>query len=60
MSKPEAGDFQRARRLGRYLEDNSRMMFEYKFQKLPDTVVVWSDTDFAGRPRARRSMSLEE
>ncbi len=32
-------------------------MIEYKFQKLPARVVVWSDTDFAGCKRTRRSTS---
>ncbi len=57
MSKPEAGYFKRARRLGRYFTDNSRIAFNYKFQKLPETVVVWSDTDFAGCRALRRSTS---
>ena len=33
------------------------MAIEYKFQRLPEKVVVWSDTDFAGRKRTRRSTS---
>ncbi len=57
MSKPEAGDLRRARRLGRYLKDNSKVVFSYKFRKLPETFVVWSDTDFAGCRRTRRSTS---
>ncbi len=57
MSKPESADFKRARRLGRYLQDDSRIVFNYRFQKLPETVVVWSDTDFAGCRRTRRSTS---
>ncbi len=57
MSKPEAGDFERARTLGRYLKDNSRIVISYKFQKLPDTMVVWSDADFRGHRRTHRSTS---
>ena len=33
------------------------MVIEYKFQKLPEKVVVWSDSDFAGCKRTRRSTS---
>ncbi len=59
MSKPEAGDFRRARRLGRYLKDISRIVFSYKFRKLPEIVVVWRDTDFAGCRKTRRTTSVE-
>ncbi len=31
MSKPEAGDLRRAKRLGRYLTDNNKMIFNYGF-----------------------------
>ncbi len=51
MSRPEAGDLKRARRLGRYLRDNSSVVFKYRFQEL------WSDADFAGCRRTRRSTS---
>ena len=56
-SKPEEQDWRSAKRLARYLKDNKRMVIEYKFQKLPEKVVVWSDTDFAGCKRTRRSTS---
>ncbi len=32
-------------------------MIEYKFQRLPKNVVAWSDRDFAGCNRTRRSSS---
>ena len=57
ISKPEAGDLRRAKRLGRYLQENSMMVFKYGLQDLPNTVVVWSDTGFAGCRRPRRSTS---
>ena len=57
MSKPEEQDWRSAKRLARYLKDSKRMVIEYKFQKLPEKVVVWSDTDFAGCKRTRRSTS---
>ncbi len=55
MSKPEEQDWRSAKILAKYLKDNKRMVIEYKFQKLPEKVVVWSDTDFAGCKRTRRS-----
>ena len=33
------------------------MVIEHKFQKLLEKIVVWSDTDFAGCKRTRRSTS---
>ncbi len=57
MSKPEEQDWRSAKRLDRYLKDNKRAVIEYKIQKLPERVVVWSDTDFARCKRTRRSTS---
>ena len=45
------------RRKTRYLKDNKRVVIECKFQRMPEKVVVWSDTDFAGCKRTRRSTS---
>jgi hypothetical protein len=57
MSKPEEQDWRSAKRLARYLKDNKRMVIEYKFQELPEKIVMWSDSDFAGCRRTRRSTS---
>ncbi len=57
MSRHEAIDFTRARKLGRYLMDDNRVAFNYRLQRLPETVVVWSGTDFAGCRRTCRSTS---
>ncbi len=56
-SMPEEQDLRRAKRLARYLNDNKRIVIEYNFQRLPEKVVAWSDADFAGRKRTRRSAS---
>ncbi len=40
--------------MARHLKDK-RVAIEYKYQKLPEKVTVWSDTDFAGCRRTRRS-----
>jgi hypothetical protein len=47
MSKPEEQDWRSAKRFARYVSDSRRVVIEYKYQKLPEKVVVWSDTDFA-------------
>ncbi len=57
MSKPKEQDWKSAKRLARYLKDNMRMVIECHFQRMPEKVVVWSDTEFAGRERAGRSIS---
>ena len=57
MSKPEEQDWRSAKRLARYLKDNRRVVIMYKYQKLPWKVTVWSDRDFAGCQRTRRSTS---
>ncbi len=36
-------------------KDNKRMVIEHKLQKLPEKVAAWSDADFAGCKRTRRS-----
>ncbi len=47
-SKPEEQDWISAKRLARHLNENERVVIERKFQRLPEKVVVRSDTDFAG------------
>ena len=39
------------------MKDNRRVVIKYKYQKLPWKVTVWSDSDFAGCQRTRRSTS---
>ncbi len=55
MSKPEEQDWMAAKRLARYFKDHQRVVLEYKDQKFPNKVVLWSDTDFAACWRTRRS-----
>ena len=59
MPKPEEQDWRAAKRLARYLKDHQRVVLEYKYQKLPNKGVVWSDTDFSVCKRTRRSTSGE-
>jgi hypothetical protein len=57
MSKPKEQDWRAAKRLARYTKAHLRVVLEYRYQNVPGKVVVWSDTDFAGRARIRRSTS---
>ncbi len=57
MFKPEEQDWRAAKRLARYLKDHRIVVMEYKYQDLPSNVVAWSDADFAGCGRMRRSTS---
>jgi hypothetical protein len=57
MSKPEISDWRKVKRLGRYLRDSGRVVYKFGFQRMPEEIVVWSDTDFAGCKKTRRSTS---
>jgi hypothetical protein len=57
MSKPEEQDWMAAKRLPMYLKNRRRVVLEYKYQELPKKVLIWSDTDFAGCGRTRKSTS---
>ena len=54
---PEKVDWARAKRLARYLVRQKRLITDYKFQKMPTEVVIWSDSDHAGCWRTRKSTS---
>ena len=57
MSAPEPYDWSSAKRLARYLKDHKRVIVDFAYQELPKEIVVWSDTDFAGCKRTRKSTS---
>ncbi len=48
MSAPEEQDWRKVKRIGRYLKGNKRGVYKYRNQKMPDRIVVWSDSVFAG------------
>ncbi len=56
-AKPEAKDGTRAKRLGRFLGDSKVCVLKFELQKMPSREVAWSDSEFAGRKRTRRSTS---
>ncbi len=57
MSAPEESDVRRVKRMGRYLEGKKKAVSMYTNQAMPEKLVVWSDTDFAGCRRIRQSTS---
>ena len=56
MAKPSTGGVLALKRLGRYLEGRRRLVFKYLWQDA-QRVDVYSDTDWAGCPRTRKSTS---
>ena len=57
MSEPREGGWRALKRLGRYLKGNSRMIIHMGYQEFQGEVTVWTDTDFAGCLRTRKSTS---
>ena len=56
MSAPTDSAEGALQRLGRYLLGHKRMVYRYLFQRA-DSIDVYSDTDWSGCPRTRRSTS---
>ena len=55
MSKPRQSDWDRLKRLGRYLIDKTRVVNDFLYQEPPDTICVTVDTDHAGCLETRKS-----
>ena len=56
MAKPTELHWNKLKRLGRYLLGHKRMVYAYPFQRA-DGIDVYSDTDWSGCPRTRKSTS---
>ena len=56
MANPTDQRVASLKRLGRYLEGRRRLIFEHPFQQA-DRVEIYSDTDWAGCVKTRRSTS---
>ena len=57
MAAPTVGDWEALKRLGRYLIGKSRSVIKFGYQSNPGTIDIWTDTDFAGCKRTRKSTS---
>ena len=55
MAKPTPADFIKLKRLARYIKQNPRAVFKYRFQDKFDNINVYTDTDWAGCVKTRRS-----
>ena len=55
MRLPTASDMAQLKRLGRYLVDKKQAVITFKQQKMPDKILAFVDTDFAGCLRTRKS-----
>ena len=57
MSKPTTGSLRRLRRIGCYLKGAKRLVWDFKMQDDVDTLDVFTDSDWAGCRRSRKSTS---
>ena len=57
MAQPTKGDQKKMRRIGRYLIGKPRMVATYNWQERASTMKVFSDADWAGCRRTRKSTS---
>ena len=57
MSKPDNADLERMRRLARFLKGRPRSVTWYRYQEEPNTLEVFTDSDWAGCRVTRRSTS---
>ena len=55
MADPTEGDWQRLKRLGRYLKGKPRIQQVYRWQPSPTVLRVYSDADWAGCKETRKS-----
>jgi hypothetical protein len=57
MSAPTTGSLRRLKRLGRYLKKNPRLVWKFDFQGPVDHIELFTDADWAGCRRCRKSTS---
>ena len=55
MAKPTVDDMTRLKRLARYLIKHPRLVFYYRHKEAPKQICVYSDTDWAGCIKTRKS-----
>ena len=57
MSEPNEGDERRAKRIGKYLREHPRLVQEFVWQDAQEELRVYTDSDWAGCERSRKSTS---
>ena len=57
MARPLEGDFDKLKRIGRYLVGRPRLVHIFAWQEQVGTVTSYSDSDWAGCEKSRRSTS---
>jgi hypothetical protein len=57
MSEPMVSNWAALKRLGRYLVDKTRMTIAFRYQSNVSEMTIWTDTDFAGCVKTRKSTS---
>jgi hypothetical protein len=57
MSEPTVGNWMALKRLGRYLVNKARVTIALDYQDKVNELTIWTDTDFAGCARTRKSTS---
>ena len=57
MSNPTNGSLRRLRRIGCYLKGAKRLVWDFKLQDEVETLDVYTDSDWAGCRRSRKSTS---
>ena len=57
MAKPKNSDWEKLKRLGRYLIDKTRVIVKFHYQSMPEEIQITVDTDHAGCLETRKSTS---
>ena len=57
LASPTQDSWVKLKRLLRYLKTNPRFRLMYSYQDKPDMIRAWTDSDFAGCVKSRKSTS---
>ena len=58
MSSPTEADWQKLKRMGRYLVGRPRMVLKYRFQEYTNGSCCMVDSDYAGCLKTRKSTNV--